>query len=136
MLTESECLLSLMQKCAAMIFLDRREEKQAIAPKVKACIMQYLIDKQRAPSIDDIAPLFFMSSPTFRRHLNAEETSYQAILDELRFELGKELLLKGVFMNDIAATLDFSANSGFSRFFKKVCGIAPQEWAKQHRAAA
>jgi AraC-like DNA-binding protein len=133
MQTEADYLLSLMQKCAMAIFADRREQKPAIAPKVKAYILSSLVNRQRAPDLETVCDKFAVSNPTMRRKLKAENTSYQRLLDEVRFELAKKLLMSGLPIDQIAEHLDFSASSGLSRAFKDWCGVCPLKWVGQQR---
>lgn len=133
MLTESECLLSLMCECVTAIFIDRRQSKPLLACKVRAHVLERLANKRFKPDLEGTAAHFNISAPTLRRKLRTEGTSHQQIVDEIRFELAKKLLLRGLLMDEISYDLGFSASSGFSRFFKDFCGIAPLKWVDQQR---
>ncbi|MCG9682593.1 AraC family transcriptional regulator [Vibrio sp. Isolate23] len=78
------------------------------------------------PSFDDVAQLHACSTRTLRRQLNQEGTSYQSQLDEVRFELSKEFLLRtNLTVDDIAFRLGYSDSANFRRSFKRWSGKAP-----------
>ncbi|MER2496329.1 AraC family transcriptional regulator [Vibrio neptunius] len=78
------------------------------------------------PSIDDIALMYGCSVRTLRRQLNQEQTSYRELVDEVRFELSKEFLLRTYLtIEEIAFRLGYSDSANFRRSFKRWSGTVP-----------
>ena len=72
------------------------------------------------------------SERTLRRRLSEENTSYQAILDEVRLELAREYLLETALpLHEIAALLGFSEPGNFTHTFKRWVGVTPNIFRKQ-----
>jgi len=83
--------------------------------------------------LDHIAALLALHPRTLRRKLAAAGSSFQALLDEVRLDLARDLLGKpepGI--NDIALTLQYSDARAFIRAFRRWTGQTPARW----RAAA
>ncbi len=83
--------------------------------------------------LDRIAALFSMHSRTLSRRLNDFGTSFQALLDEGRFEIARQMLedpRMGV--NQIAMTLDYADASAFTRAFRRWSGTTPAQWRQNH----
>ena len=83
---------------------------------------------------DQIAGLFSMHSRTLHRHLQASGTSFQELLDEGRFNVARQMLgdsAAGV--SEIAATLDYSNASAFTRAFRRWSGTTPAQWRESRK---
>jgi AraC-like DNA-binding protein len=68
------------------------------------------------------------SSRTLRRHLQALGSSYQQLLDELRFERAKQLLAED--QTDLPDCRDagFSETASFRHAFVRWSGVAPSQF--------
>ncbi len=78
------------------------------------------------PSTERIASLLGVSRRTLFRRLQAEGVSLQGIVNEVRWELARQLLQESRMpIGEIAATLHFSEPSAFTRAFKQATGITP-----------
>jgi AraC-like DNA-binding protein len=64
-----------------------------------------------------------------RRHLQATGSSYQQLLDELRFERAKQLLQdEQLPIHRIAEALGFSETASFRHAFIRWSGVAPSQF--------
>ncbi|WP_019142348.1 AraC family transcriptional regulator [Noviherbaspirillum massiliense] len=97
-----------------------------IAGKVSAMLMA---QPGRFPGIEAVADALGMTSRTLRRKLQAQDTSYQALLTDVRKQLAIDYLRK-TRMNteDIAAALGFSDAANFRHAFKKWTGKTPSDF--------
>ncbi len=85
-------------------------------------------------SIEKVSQLLHLTPRTLHRHLQAENTSFKTILDDLRFRLSKEYLQKNQYsITEIAFQLGFSDSSAFSRAFRQWSGESPSQFKKQFR---
>jgi AraC-like DNA-binding protein len=85
---------------------------------------------------DDLAQTFAMHRRTLNRRLKAHGTTFQHVLDEVRFEIARDLLQNtGVRLDDIAATLGYSAVSPFMRTFRRWSGSTPGQWRREQGMA-
>jgi len=81
-----------------------------------------------------IAALFSMHSRTLSRRLNDYGTSFQALLDEGRFEIAQQMLEDSrLAVNQIAMTLDYADASAFTRAFRRWSGTTPAKWRENPR---
>lgn len=68
---------------------------------------------------------------TLRRHLQAEGTSYQCILDDVRCNLAKRYLQDTrMTSDDIATALGFSDSANFRHAFRKWASQSPSEFRR------
>jgi AraC-like DNA-binding protein len=80
----------------------------------------------QATSGNEVAKLLSMHRRTLNRRLKAEGTTFQEVLDEVRFEAACQLLDTGrIPITEIAASLGYAETSAFSRAFRRWSGIAP-----------
>ncbi|MBJ9974401.1 AraC family transcriptional regulator [Pseudomonas sp. S75] len=93
-------------------------------------IRQLLLDQlDAAPGLEGLARQMNCSSRTLRRHLQALGSSYQQLLDELRFDRAKQLLAEDqmpIYL--IAETLGFSETASFRHAFQRWSGVAPSHF--------
>jgi len=70
-----------------------------------------------------------LSPKTLRRKLLKDNTSYSEIVGQLRFELAQSKLKKSAGpVHVIARELGYEHHANFTRAFKRMCGITPQEY--------
>ena len=79
-----------------------------------------------AASGDEVAKLLSMHRRTLNRRLKAEGTTFQKVLDEVRYEAACQLLDSArIPITEIAASLGYSETSAFSRAFRRWSGATP-----------
>jgi AraC-like DNA-binding protein len=77
---------------------------------------------------DEVARLLSMHHRTLNRHLKAEGTTFQQLLDEVRFEAACQLLdTARIPITEIAVSLGYAETSAFSRAFRRWSGATPVE---------
>jgi AraC-like DNA-binding protein len=85
------------------------------------------------PQLTQIAAMFNVSTRTYRRRLQKEGTTFQALLDQTRLELAQHQLVRSdISIAAIAHALGFSDASNFRRAFIQWSGISPSRWRKSH----
>jgi AraC-like DNA-binding protein len=84
------------------------------------------------PSFTEVAAMLYMSESSLRRRLQAEQTSYQAIKDEVRCEVAIDKLLhEDTRVADLAEFLGFTEASSFVRSFKSWTGYTPRSYKEK-----
>ena len=84
------------------------------------------------PSLATVARALHMSERTLRRRLEAEGTSYQVLLDELRQSLAYQYVGRSrAGFEDIAARLGYADASTFFRAFKRWSGATPAQFRER-----
>ena len=84
---------------------------------------------------DDLARMLFMHRRTLNRRLKAEGTTFQRVLDEVRFDIARDLLSNSnAHLDDIAATLGYAAVTPFMRTFRRWSGTTPGQWRRSVRS--
>jgi AraC-like DNA-binding protein len=82
------------------------------------------------PSLERVATRLHMSARTLRRRLESENTSLQAILDQLRSELADRYLTEQkMTLDEVAFELGFADVRAFRRAFKRWTGRSPRQSA-------
>ena len=80
-------------------------------------------------ALHEVAAALSVHARTLGRRLNAAGTSFQALVDEDRFEQARQLLENStVAVNEIAASLDYADASAFIRAFRRWTGTTPGDW--------
>lgn len=84
------------------------------------------------PSIDELAAHFNVSRSTLKRRLNAHNTSYKTIVDEMKMLTACELLESSrLSVDEISSHLYFSEGAAFRRAFKRCCGMSPSQYRQK-----
>jgi AraC-like DNA-binding protein len=92
---------------------------------------RFLENPGNYPSIEALSKQLGMSSRTLRRHLKTNGTSYQQILDHVRFHLAKHYLNSTQFsIEEISERIGFSDSANFRHAFRKWSGVAPRAYRK------
>ncbi len=83
-----------------------------------------------------ISELLSVPSRTLRRLLAAEGTTFRTLLEEVHFEVARQLLTDSEMpTSEIAATLCYSDASAFTRAFRRWTNLPPAAWRAKFRAA-
>jgi AraC-like DNA-binding protein len=81
------------------------------------------------PRQEIIAREMHMSIRSLQRHLEAEQTNFQLLLDTTRYELAKQYLRNpGLSVQQISDQLGFANPSAFTRAFKRWCDVTPEQY--------
>ncbi|MEU1200354.1 AraC family transcriptional regulator [Streptomyces sp. NPDC005813] len=112
--------------------LARRRARTGLAGRVRDVLVARLSDP---PDADEVADLLHLGSRTLRHRLAAEDTSYRALLSEVREHMAEELLITaGLPVEQIARRLGYVEVSSFSQAFRRWKGVGPREYRRQHPA--
>jgi len=80
-------------------------------------------------SADQVAALLSMNRRTLNRHLNVLGTNFQKVVDEIRFEVARQLLEDSAMeIIQIALFLGYSNASAFTRAFRRWSSATPANW--------
>ena len=92
-----------------------------------AALYDYLMEQVRlAPTLEQASAEFGVSPATFKRHLAAHGTHFQAELDQVRAHATLQLIHTHGYANEqIAAWLGFHDANNFRRSFKRWTGLTP-----------
>jgi len=103
--------------------------------KIRKLISEHLASGN--VTIKIIADEMHMSSRTIQRMLSKENTTFAALLDEVRVSLAKQFLNDvRTDLTEIAFLLGFSELSTFSRAFKRLTGQSPSQYRSVANLAA
>lgn len=81
--------------------------------------------------MEDVAGRLGVHPRAMRRRLQQEGTTFEAIKDEVRYAVARELLMIGALsITDIAVTLDYASASSFVHAFRRWTGAPPGLWRK------
>jgi AraC-like DNA-binding protein len=84
-------------------------------------------------SVEKVAEALCMHRRTLNRRLHAQGTSVQDLLEEVRFEVARQLVAyTHMPLTDVAVTLGYSDASAFTRAFRRWTGSAPAAWRRGH----
>ena len=81
------------------------------------------------PSLNEVASILCVSDRTLKRRLKEADTSFQAILDNVRQRQAIELMNAGqLSLQTIALRIGYTDPATFSRAFKRWTGQSPNDW--------
>ncbi|WP_394672198.1 helix-turn-helix domain-containing protein [Limnobacter sp.] len=125
---DDEALQRLLRDCDLQ--LQRLQQGDTLAQRVR---MQLQKTEGPMPTLQTMAAKENLTERTFMRHLQAEDTSFQQLLDEVRQERACWLLANTHnTVEDIAYALGYEDASNFSRTFKRWCGQTPKAYRQEH----
>jgi AraC-like DNA-binding protein len=109
------------------------EELQKLTGSLSAQVRHFLHVHQPVwPSLEELAACLSMSRRTLLRKLEAEQISYQQLLDEARNELACWYLRQSRMpLGQVAERIGFSDQTNFSRSFKRCKGLTPKDYRKR-----
>lgn len=81
------------------------------------------------PRLQDVASTLFVSERTLKRRLQDEQSSYQLLVDEIRYRRAMDLLRKtSLDLARIADMLGYADPANFTRAFKRWSGMSPRSY--------
>lgn len=115
-----------------------RDMVEPAAPMTQTqCTLMFIeesIVESKRVTVDRAAEAVNMSPRTLARRLEAENTSFQALLLRKKTELAYQYLrYTRKPINHIATQLGYETTNSFSRAFKKISGVTPLAFRKQHQ---
>ena len=116
--------------CAALQLLSTYDPEDLLR-QVYRTVRRLLLEEQH--SGDDVAHLLSIHRRTLNRRLQESGTSFQEILDQVRFQVARELLASDIALDDIAATLGYAAVTPFMRTFRRWSGTTPGRYRSETR---
>lgn len=123
-LGDTETSATCQQQCR--LLLARMRAGSTFVDKVRGLIMA---TPGKFPDIDSVAGRLNMTSRTLRRRLSAEDSNFQEILAEVRYQLAREYLAtSNLPLEEISTMLGYSAPGNFSNAFKRWHGCSPREF--------
>ncbi|WP_161981596.1 AraC-like transcriptional regulator QhpR [Aurantiacibacter suaedae] len=110
--------------------LKEKRRAKPIEDKVRATVYSRLGRSRVCQSV--VAAELGLSDRTLRRRLAADNTSFQAIVDECRIRQAVLEITRqsSVSISEIALRLGYSEHSTFSRAFSRCMGIPPQAYLR------
>jgi AraC-like DNA-binding protein len=123
MLTNDPALRKLLQKQ-----VDALEAEQGadLPAQVRSVLRTALLT--RHAGAEQIAALFSMHPRTLACQLQARGTRFQVLVDEVRFEIARQLLAQSnMDVREVAATLDYADSSAFTRDLRRWSCTTPAE---------
>jgi AraC-like DNA-binding protein len=123
-LTSNHAMWSILQPELNKRLQDITRES-SFRDRVRACLLEMLASGHY--SMADVASKLAMSSRTLHRRLQAEGTTFQRVLDELREELARHYLSVSDYSGtEIAFLLGYEETNSFYRAFRAWTGQTPE----------
>lgn len=84
-----------------------------------------------------IAGLLGLSPRVLQRRLQAEQTSYQLVLDRVRFRVVATWLCESdMAVSEMGSRLGYIERTGFAQAFKRWAGVSPMQYRQRHAGRA
>ena len=103
-------------------------EHLSFADRLRLLLRPYLAEG--IPTKRFAAELMDTSQRTMARRLRESGLSFRALLDELHFDIAKELLGSSLSIREIAGRVGYDDQAHFTRMFRRMGGICPSEFRK------
>jgi len=117
------------EQCDKML-LEASTSEESLARSLERYLCMFNYD---IPSVAQAAKTFGMSERTLRRQLKNEESSYQKVLDDVRYDKAMSWLGGSTLaIEDISAKLGYQEAAAFNHAFKRWSGITPSQYRKTH----
>ena len=119
------------RKRAALLHADRIA-KTDLGDQVIRALRTLLVRGSSAG--DDVAQMLSMHRRTLNRRLHQRGTTFQQMLDGVRFEVARQYLsYSHLSLEDIAAALGYAGISPFIRTFHRWSGMTPGQWRRDRQ---
>lgn len=113
--------------------IANKAASQTLAEQV---VKRLVCQQGRYPDIACMAQQLLLSERTLKRRLQEEDTSFQALLDQVRHRDSLRLLAnRALAIKQVAEAVGYADPANFARAFGKWTGFSPREWRQQHRAS-
>lgn len=96
-------------------------------------IKMMLMNTYHMPTLNECADLLHVSTKTLQRQLNKQQTDFHSIRKEaILFRAKQRLVQSNMSITDIAYELGYASSSNFSRGFKALTSLTPEQYRQQH----
>ena len=103
-----------------------------LLPRVYSALRLMLLTGRHAG--DDVADRLALNRRTLNRRLRQRGTTFQEVLDNVRFTVARQLLsIDTIPLDDVAAALGYAGVSPFMRTFQRWAGTTPGRWRRAER---
>ncbi|WP_211472972.1 AraC family transcriptional regulator [Collimonas humicola] len=121
-------LVTLLEKQANEL-LDQLPTANEFVMSVRRYITNQIHEGE--PELDNVASKLNITPRTLRRYLDQYDTSFRALLEEIRQQLAKQYLLDPTLqLSDVAQLLGYSEQSTFQRAFLRWTGLTPNTYKR------
>ncbi|MET0544012.1 MAG: AraC family transcriptional regulator [Variovorax sp.] len=104
-----------------------REEAGDLVDRVRRSLRTMVLNGKATEALT--CGLFAVSARTLHRLLAARGTSFRRLLDEVRYEVARQLLADtDIPIGQVAASLDYADASAFVRAFRRWTDVSPAAW--------
>ncbi len=108
--------------------LDRRRQRSGLSGQVRNLLLR---QPGHMPAMASIAATLCLSLRSLHRHLDAEQTSFRALIDEVRETLAEELLTsQRLNTTEVAERLGYAEPASFLHAFRRWKGMTPGQWLR------
>lgn len=115
-----ECVASAIREAEAL-------EALSLGEQVRGALHQMVLSGMATG--EAVARAFGIHERTLRRRLAAEGMNLQQLINQTRFTLARQLLQNtGLPVSSIAAALQYTDATAFSRAFRGWAGLSPKQW--------
>jgi len=112
--------------------LAKRRVRSGLAGQIRDRLLR---SPGEMPSLETVAEELHMASRSLRRRLDEEDTTFRALVDEVRQTLAEELLMSAhMKLAEIAARLGYTEPAAFISAFKRWKGMSPTAYREQQNA--
>lgn len=112
----------------AMAQCEEEARRQGDLTTVSLQVRSILDRHPAPPTLEHVARRLHMSTRSLKRKLQAENSSYQLLVDQHRERLARSWLMESVLgVSDIAEKLGYTNTANFSRAFRRWTGMSPSE---------
>jgi len=113
---------------------DEQQDGAKIVEQVARALRIVLLHGKH--SGDDVADVLSMHRRTLNRRLKAAGTTFQHVLDTVRFEVARQLLADSeLTLDDVAAAIGYAGVTPFMHTFRRWAGTTPDRWRRAAAAA-
>ncbi len=131
-LKSTDAILKQVLEQHAQRLLDSLPQQDPIVVQVRKAIARVL--REGEPDIARVSKQLCQSTRTLQRQLKNAGTSFRAELTLVRNELARTYLQdEQLSIADIAQSLGYSEHSAFTRAYRRINGISPQQMREQSR---
>ncbi|TXH04307.1 MAG: AraC family transcriptional regulator [Nevskiaceae bacterium] len=116
-----------LEQCKQL--LEKRRVRSGVASRVRDRLLRA---PSEMPGIEEVARDLHMAPRSLRRRLEEENTSFRALVEEVRQMLAEEFLaMPGMKLEEIAMRLGYAEPASFIHAFKRWKGVPPHAFRTQ-----